>query len=89
MPEILQLTSLPPGVRGFRFYSGRPVPRGTTLKTTMIGPLVVVEGSVPHGPRVCAPCPVVEGEIVLDDAVWFEHEMSPVKQQMLNWHKVV
>lgn len=86
---LIKMNTLPPGVRGFRFYSGRPMPRGTTLKTTMMGPLVVVEGSVPNGPHVCAPCPMIDGEIVLDDAIWFEHEMKPIKVQTLNFEKVV
>ena len=79
----------PPGIHGIRFYSGRPMPRGATFKCTMVGPLVVVEGSVPHGPQVCAPCPVVEGQIVLDDAIWFEHEMVALKNATLDFAKVV
>lgn len=69
---------LPPGIRGFRFYSDRPIPRGLSLKTTMMGPLVIVDGSVPGGPRVIAPCAVIEGEIILDDALFYEHEMKPL-----------
>jgi hypothetical protein len=87
--STITIGALPPGIRGFRFYSGRPIPIGTTFKTTVFGPLTVVEGSVPHGPHVVTPCSVVDGEIVLDDGLWFEHEMKPIKVQTLNFEKVV
>jgi hypothetical protein len=39
-----------------------------------MGPLVVVEGRVPGGSLVVTPCPVIDNEIILDDALFFEHE---------------
>lgn len=72
------MADLPGGLRGFRFYTGRAIPKGTTLKTTMIGPLVVVEGSVPGGPHVVSACAVSEYMIILDDALFFEHELKPI-----------
>lgn len=89
MPKTIRLNSLPPGIRGFRFYSGRPMPVGASFKTTMMGPLVIVEGSVAHGPHVIAPCAIVNGEIILDDALWFENEMKPLKLTTLDFTKVV
>ena len=37
----------------------------------------IVSGSVPGGPKVVAPSVMIDGEIVLDDNVWFEHELNP------------
>jgi len=65
------MADLPNGFRGIRFHSGRQVPRGTTIKVTMIGPIPFVEGAVLGGPQVAAPCAVVDQEIVLDDALFF------------------
>lgn len=67
--------SVPSQFKGIRFYSGRAIPRGTTLKTTVMGLLVIVEGSVPGGPKVCTPCAVVEDVIVLDDYLFFSNEL--------------
>lgn len=68
------MSNLPNGLKGIRFHSGRPIPRGTVIKATAMGPLIFVEGSVPGGPQVATPCAVLDSEIVLDDGLFFEHE---------------
>jgi len=68
------MADLPNGLRNIRFYSGRPMPRGTVIRASVMGPAVFVEGSVPGGPVVRTCAAVVDDEIVLDDALFFEHE---------------
>lgn len=65
--------------KGARFYSGRAIPIGTTLTVEEMGPLVIVHGSVPGGSHVTCYPAVVDGQIVLDDALFFEHETSKLK----------
>ena len=76
------MADLPNGLRGVRFYSGRPIPRGTTIRTTVMGPAVFVEGCVPGGPVVRTCAAIVENEIVLDDNLFFEHEIT--KRAVIN-----
>jgi len=71
------------GFKDVRFYSGRPIPKGTTIKTTIFGPIVVVEGSVPGGSHVVTPCAVVDNVIVLDDNLFFEHETTKFLKRAL------
>lgn len=75
------MSALPHGIRGIRFYSGRQMPKGAKFIVERLGNsgIYVVDGSVPGGPHVTAPCAVTEGEIVLDDNLFFEHEMGQKK----------
>jgi hypothetical protein len=70
----MQVSDLPGGFKTIRFHSGRVMPRGANFKVSLVGPIVFVEGSVPGGPVVRAPCAVVEQDIVLDDSLFFYHE---------------
>ena len=67
----------------FRFFSGRSIPIGTVLKCYVTGALTVVEGRVPGGRLVVTPCPVVDGVIVLDDALFFENENAKLSAGLI------
>lgn len=59
-----------------RFYTRRAIPVGTNLHVEIVCGMPIVSGSVPGGPKVVAPSAMINGEIVLDDNLWFEHELN-------------